>query len=80
MLCVSLFLIHHSALALFALKSVMIEFDISLPKIILFLDFQMLHRRAMILSILTSGLDYLILSSQCCIFIWEIFGNLAVTQ
>jgi len=80
MVCVSLFLMRHSTLALFTLKSVMTEFGISLRKILLFLDFQMLHRSATILSILITGLDCLTLSSHYCIFDWEIFGNLAVTQ
>ena len=80
MICVSLFLMRHSALALFALKSVMTELGISLWKTLLFLDFQMLHMSTAILSILTSGLDCLILSSHCYIFNWEIFDNLAVTQ
>ena len=80
MICVSLVLMRHSALALFALKSVMVRFGILLQKILLLLDFQMLHRSATILSILTGGLDCLILSSQFCIFVQDISGNLAMTQ
>jgi len=78
MICVRLFLMRHSTLALFAFKSVMTELGISLRKTLLSLDFQMLHRSATILSILTSGLNCLILSNHYCIFDWEIFGNLAV--
>ena len=73
MVSVSLFLMRGFVLALFELKSVKIGLGTSLWKILFFLDFQMRHWSVTILSMLTDGLDYLILNSQFCIFIWEMF-------
>jgi len=63
--CVSLCLIHHSALAFFALINVLPEICVLLWNIMLFLDFHMLQSCATTLSIFAVEVEFLALDSLC---------------